>query len=85
MNYRGHVQNGVVVLDGPAKLPDGTEVQVLPVKPPASARRATRKGQKPRTVADRLRPLIGCLKGLPSDLAENHDHYLYGVPKRKRE
>jgi len=24
----------------------------------------------------------GVCKGLPSDLARNHDHYLYGVPKK---
>jgi len=31
---------------------------------------------------DRLKPIIGAAKGLPSDLARNHDHYLYGTPKR---
>ncbi|MCY3023034.1 MAG: hypothetical protein NTW87_29000 [Planctomycetota bacterium] len=25
----------------------------------------------------------GTAKGLPPDMAENHDHYLYGTPKRK--
>ena len=83
MTYRGHVENGTIVLDGPAKLPEGAEVEVLHIKPPARAKKTVAKGGKARTVADRLRPLIGCLKGLPSDLAENHDHYLYGVPKRK--
>ena len=24
--------------------------------------------------------LIGCIKGAPSDVAENHDKYLYGDP-----
>ena len=28
MTYRGHVKNGVVVLDEPVKLPEGAEVKV---------------------------------------------------------
>ena len=28
MTYRGHIKNGVAVLDTPVKLPDGTPVQV---------------------------------------------------------
>ncbi len=31
MTYRGHVQNGVVLIDDPVRLPDGTEVSVRPV------------------------------------------------------
>jgi hypothetical protein len=27
-----------------------------------------------------IRRLIGCIKGGPSDVAENHDKYLYGDP-----
>jgi hypothetical protein len=26
--------------------------------------------------------LIGAADGLPEDLAENHDHYIHGAPKR---
>ena len=28
MTYRGHIKNGVAVLDGPVSLPDGTPVRV---------------------------------------------------------
>lgn len=35
MTIRGHVQNGVVVLDPPAALPDGTLVRVEPLSVPA--------------------------------------------------
>ena len=28
MSYRGHVRNGVVVLDGPVRLPEGVAVRV---------------------------------------------------------
>ncbi|MBM4041314.1 MAG: hypothetical protein FJ290_22655 [Planctomycetes bacterium] len=70
MSYRGHVENGVVVFDQRAPWPDGTQVEVeLAPEPPR------------RTLAERLRGVIGIAKGLPPDLAENHDHYLHGRPK----
>lgn len=34
MIYRGHVQNGMVVLDNEAPLPEGVEVRVELVEPP---------------------------------------------------
>ena len=71
MVYQGHVENGVVVFDEPADLPDGTRVRIEPVK-----------ARTRRTLADRLRNVIGITEGLPADLAENHDHYLYGRPKK---
>ena len=78
MTYRGHVKNGTVVLDPPADLPDGAQVEVRLAEP-----RAEDTGEQCPTLYEQLKPLIGKLKGLPPDLAENHDHYLYGVPKRK--
>ena len=36
-----------------------------------------------RSVWDALLEFAGTAKGLPPDLAENHDHYLHGAPKRK--
>jgi hypothetical protein len=33
MTYRGHVKNGVVLIDDPVRLPDGTEVSVRPLVP----------------------------------------------------
>jgi hypothetical protein len=41
--------------------------------------------QKPsdRSVWDVLLDFAGKAKGLPRDLSANHDHYLYGTPKRK--
>jgi hypothetical protein len=71
MTYRGHTEKGVVVLDEPVTLPDGVPVRV----------EVTDAGEG-RSLADRLRNVIGIAKGLPSDLAENHDHYLHGKPKR---
>jgi uncharacterized lipoprotein YbaY len=71
MTYRGHVEKGAVVLDDPVALPDGAAVRVELAEP-----------SKERSLADRLRDVIGIAKGLPADLAENHDHYLHGKPKR---
>ncbi|MCE9581581.1 MAG: hypothetical protein K8T20_03590 [Planctomycetes bacterium] len=29
-----------------------------------------------------LLKFAGCMKGLPRDLADNHDHYIHGLPKK---
>jgi len=78
MSYRGHVKNGVVVLDDELKLPDGAEVTVNLC---ASQQDHALKGDTP-TLYEQLEPVIGAAKGLPSDLAKNHDYYLHGQPKR---
>ena len=41
MKYRGHVRNGVVILDGPPSLAEGLEVLVEPAAQPATAPRGT--------------------------------------------
>jgi hypothetical protein len=77
MSYRGHVRNGVVVLDEPVGLPDGAEVRIeLPAQP------ATPGTDTGPAFWDRYEKFVGCLNGLPSDAAERHDHYLYGTPKQ---
>ena len=42
------------------------------------------KASHPRneSLADFVLRVAGTAEGLPPDLAENHDHYLYGTPKR---
>ena len=43
-------------------------------------------GEPPRrgkeSLGDFFLRVAGTAQGLPVDLAENHDHYLYGTPKR---
>ncbi len=68
MTYRGHVRNGVVVLDEAVKLPQGAAVRVELAAP-----------DDPRTLAERLKDVIGIVDG-PPDLAANHDHYAHGKP-----
>jgi len=79
MTYRGKVKNGVVVLDDPKAIPEGAEVSVRPLK--GNARKGGGKG-RPATMYERYKRFIGKAKGLPADLAINHDHYLHGRPKQ---
>jgi len=71
MTYRGRVTNGVVVLEGDARLPEGTEVSISPLDEqpmPVSSVSAYH-------LAEFATPT-----GI-EDLALNVDHYLYGHPK----
>lgn len=40
------------------------------------------RGSWQKSVWEVLRSFAGTAEGLPPDLSENHDHYLYGVAKR---
>jgi ABC-type glutathione transport system ATPase component len=92
------LQDGVVLREGTVVEVVRAESRTTPApvrKAPArSAKPTARKtGKKPaRTkrarpapgwLAEALGPHFGSIKGLPRDAAENHDHYLYGTPKRK--
>lgn len=85
MTIRGKVKNGKVLLDRPRAFPDGTEVEVRRVKKSkAPAKKAPNQPKtKPRSLADRLRNVIGKAKNLPPDASINHDYYLYGLPKQE--
>ncbi|HVA46209.1 MAG TPA: hypothetical protein VNH11_07535 [Pirellulales bacterium] len=72
MNLQCTVMNGVVVLDPGLDLPDGTRVELVIQQEPLAA----------STLGQRLLKLAGIAKGLPVDLAEQHDHYIHGTPKR---
>jgi hypothetical protein len=43
---------------------------------------AEAKQAGPPTLYERYKDFIGIADGLPPDMAENHDHYLYGRPKK---
>ena len=72
MTYRGRVKNGVIVLDEPVDLPEGTEVEV----------HAPTNGSAEPTWSEVFRDVLGKAEGLPNDSSVNHDHYLYGVPRK---
>jgi hypothetical protein len=71
MEYQGHVAGGVIVLDNGTDLPEGTVVRVEPILT-----------ERPATVAERFKNVIGRATGLPEDMAAQHDHYIHGAPKK---
>ncbi|MBE0541375.1 MAG: hypothetical protein IH623_08315 [Verrucomicrobia bacterium] len=72
MSYKGIVKNGVVVLEPPADLPEGTSVRIEPEPAPVVR-------DDDLDPAWRMDELAGPT-GIP-DLAVNVDHYLYGHSK----
>lgn len=63
MTYKGRVQDGVVILEGTQRPPEGAIVRVE--EEPISD----------GSVGQALDKLAGQAKGLPADLAERHDQY----------
>ena len=78
---RGRIQAGAIVFPQPLSLPEGTEVEVRPLKKQKHATRARKTKESPRSLADRLRSVISKARNLPPDASVNHDYYLYGLPK----
>jgi hypothetical protein len=71
--YTGEVRNGVIVLDeGLPTLPEGMKVRVEPAEILRDL----------DSLQELLLSVAGKAQGLPEDLAEQHDHYLHGQPKR---
>ena len=79
VTYKGYVKNGVIVLDEPADLKDEDRVSVRPLR---TGRKSSGKAARPLTLYERLKDVVGIVKGMPSDFARNHDHYIHGTPKR---
>ncbi|MHB8902173.1 MAG: hypothetical protein ACYC6Y_25730 [Thermoguttaceae bacterium] len=79
MVYRGRVKNGVVVLDPSIALPEGSEV-LVEIAPTESEEPLF--DEQGRTLGQKLMKYAGRAVGLPDDAAIQHDHYLYGTPKR---
>jgi hypothetical protein len=72
MKYTGKIRDGVVVLEGLPPLKNGTLVAVETIESVGDS----------ATLGQRLKRFSGSAKGLPRDLARNHDHYLHGRPKK---
>jgi hypothetical protein len=84
MDYRGRIKNGVVEFEEPVPLPEGTEVNVGPADTLAEDRVAVFpeiEGEIP-TLYEQFKDIIGIANDLPEDMAENHDHYIHGTPKK---
>ena len=82
--YTGEVRNGVVVFDPGAPPPDGTKVRVEPIE----RSETPISGPDAESIAGTRAMLLAWARKaeetappLPSDLAENHDHYAHGKPR----
>jgi hypothetical protein len=73
MTCIGKVSKGKVVLPDGVNLPDGTAVRVDTIEVESASRPA---------LNSKFSQFIGMADDLPSDLAENLDHYLHGHPKK---
>lgn len=85
MTFQGIVQNGVIVIENGAVLPEGSKVSVAIVT--TTGKESVDELIDPNeTTGQRMvriaKKHAGRETNLPSDLAENHDHYLHGTPKR---
>jgi hypothetical protein len=74
MSYTGTVVDGAVKLPKGAVLPNGTKVEVQVVERPPAKNQLT----------DRLLKIAEKVKGLPADLAREHDHHIHGTAKRRQ-
>jgi hypothetical protein len=70
MDLEGVVHDGVVIPDDPKALPEGARVRITAVP------------TEPKTFGERYAQFKGTLPNLPEDLAEQHEHYRLGTPKR---
>jgi hypothetical protein len=85
MLLEGHVKNGSIVLDPPAKLPEGARVRVqvmTSLEAAAERVRLARLAPDTRTtLAERMAGSVGTAVDLPEDLAARHDHYIHGADR----
>ena len=85
MIHEGRVQNGQIVLDPPAPLPEGTRVrvEVLSARAALAERvaQARQTAETGPTLAERLSTSVGSAADLPADLAARHDHYIHGADR----
>ncbi len=72
MSILATVFNDTIKLPEGVHLEDGVEVQIIPQQPTPS-----------QSFLERYKDFVGCIDDAPHDLADNHDHYLYGAPKAK--
>jgi hypothetical protein len=75
MSFTATVENGAIKLPPGVALADGALVRVEPID-------HSETSVRPGTLAERYAEFIGVWKDGPTDAADNHDHYLYGAPKR---
>jgi len=72
MTIRAKVLNHRIELPPELAIAEGAEVEITVPESPRGT-----------TLAERLAPFIGAVRSGVGDLADNHDHYLYGARKQK--
>lgn len=82
MTFRGKVQGGVIILEDGESLPEGITVEVYAFPSEATSLREGPAKEGGRTLSERYAAFIGIAPDLPPDMSLNHDHYLYGCPKK---
>ena len=75
MVYRGHVENGVIHVDDPVELPEGTAVRF------ELAPDQEQPEEAGASFSERFAEVMGKARTLSADAAENHDRNLYGTPE----
>lgn len=69
MSITAIVENDSIKLPPGVHVPDGTPARIV-FEPVVE-----------QTLAERYAALVGITDKLPSDMADNHDHYLHGTAK----
>jgi hypothetical protein len=72
MTLNGTVKRGTIVLDDPHQSPEGARVEVV----------FNQAEDQTETLQEVLLKQAGTVPDLPADMAEQHDHYIHGTPKR---
>jgi hypothetical protein len=76
--FRAHFDGRALIPDDPVELPTGCplQVQVMPMPAPRS------EGGRPLAALAEMAERLPIDPDSPGDAAAQHDHYLYGTPKR---
>ena len=80
MTYRAKMKGGKVEFEGGITPADGVELRVEIVE----TSKADAAPTKRPSLSEVLMKFAGCMddQDLPTDGSINHDHYIYGTPKR---
>lgn len=79
MKLEGVVHNGVIIPDDASALAEGTRVRISPL---ANDGPKPSTEDQPQPFGQRFAQFKGAAPALPTDLADQHDHYRLGTPKR---
>jgi hypothetical protein len=71
MELEGVVHDGVIIPDDATALVEGARVRITPAPI-----------EKPRPFGERFAQFKGAVPELPEDMADQHEHYRLGMPKR---